>query len=140
MIRRRLPLLLKAVLFFALLPLACQSDKSNDSAVPEITVGQLYQKRLAGEEMFVLDVRTSEENLDERLDFTDLQLDYADLASGLDLLPADSNAVIYCYCRSGRRSRIATAQLRELGYVQACNVAGGMIAWKKAGYPVVRGE
>jgi rhodanese-related sulfurtransferase len=39
-------------------------------------------------------------------------------------------------CRSGNRSRTATARLREMGF-DAVNLSGGMHAWRAAGGAVV---
>ncbi|MDD2685679.1 MAG: rhodanese-like domain-containing protein [Gallionella sp.] len=43
-------------------------------------------------------------------------------------------------CRSGRRSALAVSELREAGFTQVQNVDGGMLAWQKAGLPLVQGE
>lgn len=43
---------------------------------------------------------------------------------------------VYVVCRSGNRSGSATKALRAAG-VEAFNVAGGMIAWQRAGLPMV---
>lgn len=47
--------------------------------------------------------------------------------------PALSYVVI---CRSGSRSARACALLADRGF-RAANVAGGMLEWEEAGYPVV---
>jgi len=39
-------------------------------------------------------------------------------------------------CRSGKRSAAACSKLRELGRDAVVNLAGGMIAWRRAGLPV----
>jgi rhodanese-related sulfurtransferase len=43
---------------------------------------------------------------------------------------------VYLICRSGNRSGQATKALRSAGF-DATNVAGGMIAWARAGLPVI---
>ena len=43
-------------------------------------------------------------------------------------------------CRSGVRSGKACSALQELGIQSVANLAGGMIAWNRAGLPVVRTE
>jgi rhodanese-related sulfurtransferase len=50
-----------------------------------------------------------------------------------DLPEADA---VFVICRSGNRSGRATKDLRAAG-VEASNVTGGMIAWARAGLPVV---
>jgi rhodanese-related sulfurtransferase len=43
---------------------------------------------------------------------------------------------IIVVCRSGQRSATACALLGNRGFGQAYNLAGGMLAWQKAGLPV----
>lgn len=45
----------------------------------------------------------------------------------------DSPVVVVC--RSGNRSGMACATLNKLGFTQAYNMAGGMLAWQKAKMP-----
>jgi rhodanese-related sulfurtransferase len=44
---------------------------------------------------------------------------------------------IVCVSRTGDRGHVATDQLRQWGF-NAANLAGGMIAWRDDGRPVVR--
>src|SRR4051794_35389052 len=52
----------------------------------------------------------------------------------LDTLPAGEPLLVVCHV--GGRSAMATQALRRAG-IPACNVAGGMEAWQRAGLPVV---
>jgi len=47
---------------------------------------------------------------------------------------------ILLYCESGYRSAIAIRILFENGYSTVYNLKGGILAWKKAGLPVVEGS
>lgn len=49
---------------------------------------------------------------------------------------ADGRTVLYC--RSGRRSASASAALGAAGAAHVFNLAGGLVAWERAGLPVVR--
>ena len=51
----------------------------------------------------------------------------------LDELPRDRP--ILTICRSGHRSPLAARQLRQAGY-DVTDVAGGMMAWERAGLPL----
>ncbi|MDD4250439.1 MAG: rhodanese-like domain-containing protein, partial [Methanosarcina sp.] len=44
---------------------------------------------------------------------------------------------ILVYCRTGRRSAVASKILVAAGYTQVYNMQGGITAWTGAGYPVV---
>jgi rhodanese-related sulfurtransferase len=45
---------------------------------------------------------------------------------------------VLVYCRSGKRSAKAVAQLRTAGFTTVHDMAGGIIAWQAAGKPVVK--
>lgn len=57
----------------------------------------------------------------------------------LHLLPSKKDAKIVLYCMSGRMSEIAADTLVQRRYTNLWNLDGGMIAWEKAGYPVIKG-
>lgn len=68
---------------------------------------------------------------------TDLSIPYNEIEQYLDRLPAEKDARIVLYCRSGRMSSIAAERLVSLGYTNVWNLEGGMIAWEKADLPLI---
>ncbi len=50
----------------------------------------------------------------------------------------DDDANVYVVCRSGSRSAYAAEVLTAAGKTDVKNVAGGLIAWVSAGYPLAR--
>jgi rhodanese-related sulfurtransferase len=64
---------------------------------------------------------------------TDLSIPYDEIEQNLSQFPADKNAKIVLYCRSGRMSEIAAEKLVSLGYTNIWNVKGGMVDWELAG-------
>jgi sulfur dioxygenase len=47
---------------------------------------------------------------------------------------------IVAVCRSGSRSAQATVILREAGFGDVANLAGGMLRWRAEGHPVEGGS
>jgi rhodanese-related sulfurtransferase len=95
---------------------------------------QELQDLLAGDHPFVLDVHVPNEG---HLAATDARIPYTEVADRASELPTDLDALIVVYCMSGRMSEIAATQLVGLGYRNVLNLAGGMIAWKAAGYELI---
>jgi rhodanese-related sulfurtransferase len=68
---------------------------------------------------------------------TDLFIPFDEIGQNLDELPADKDAQVVLYCRSGSMSATAARELVKLGYTDVWNLDGGMIAWKQLGYPLL---
>ncbi len=77
---------------------------------------------------------------------TDAFIPYDTVEQRLDKFPADKNAKIFLYCRSGRMSAMAAEALVKLGYTNVWNLDGGMtevtlvIAWEAVGLPVIQNK
>jgi|SRR5579859_4345283 len=52
--------------------------------------------------------------------------------------PADRSAKIVLYCRSGRMSTVVAEELVKAGYNNVWNLDGGMMAWEKAGFELIK--
>jgi molybdopterin/thiamine biosynthesis adenylyltransferase len=63
----------------------------------------------------------------------------AELAGRIAEVVPDRSQRVVLYCRSGDRSaRAADLMESELGYDDVASMAGGILAWQEAGYPVVQ--
>ena len=61
------------------------------------------------------------------------------LEQSVEGLVPDRAAPIVVYCASGNRSAFAAKTLEELGYTDVRNLAGGIVDWKRNGFPIETG-
>lgn len=87
----------------------------------------------------VIDVREPNEYAESHTPGTTL-IPLGQLESRLPELRAHQNQPVVLFCRSGQRSARAQEILAKAGFTKAVNMEGGLIAWSKAGLPVVTGE
>lgn len=86
----------------------------------------------------VIDVREPNEYAESHAPGTTL-IPLGQLESRLPELRAHQNQPVVLFCRSGQRSARAQEILAKAGFTKAVNMDGGLIAWSKAGLPVVAG-
>ncbi len=84
----------------------------------------------------LVDVRERDEFLSVRIEDT-LFLPMSQLGVRFDEVPKDRPILIIC--ATGNRSQSATAFLRQQGWEDVGNVAGGIDGWQRLGLPVRRG-
>ncbi len=111
---------------------SCQSQQSSGELPPEA-----FQQAInEDEEAIVIDVRTAGElsrGIIEGAVHMDIKSsDFKDRAARLD-----KNKPYYVYCLSGARSAQAAQYFESIGIENAVNLEGGLLAWQKAGLPIV---
>lgn len=121
------------VLIFLISIFSCSSSSTED--LKTITVEEVMRVMDEdNEEYFFLDVRTLEEYYGDLGHLPDAKLiPYNKIADRIDELADQKGKKIIAYCRSGRRSGIATNILIENGF-NAYNMTGGMKKMKEV-YP-----
>lgn len=86
----------------------------------------------------VLDIRTPQEHAAGYIVPTDGLMDFRapDFKDQLDKL--DRNGKYLIYCRSGHRSGLALAMMKDMGFTEYHDIEGGINAWIAAGLPVAQ--
>lgn len=95
--------------------------------IPQMTVEELKARRDAGTEPFVLDVREPHEYA--ICDIGAPLIPVGELGNNLHRLAFPKNTEIVVHCKSGARSQRAALFLKEQGYTNVYNLAGGILAW-----------
>ncbi len=83
------------------------------------------------DEALWIDVRTAEEYAVGHVSEA-INIPYDQIAARIPEVTDDRDALIYLYCRSGRRSGIAKDSLDRLGYRNVVNIGGLSQAQQKA--------
>lgn len=103
-----------------------------------VSVTQAYDLLKRDSNVVVLDVRTPAEWRGELGHIENaILIPVQELAARLNELEPYKGKTILAVCRSGNRSRTATALLNQKGF-KALNVSGGMLEWNRKTLPVVR--
>lgn len=103
---------------------------------PQISATQLKEQLERGSEITVIDVRSPGEWKAGHLKAA-RHLFAGYIPDSLDQLPTGPLAVI---CGTGYRSTVVASILQQNGFEQVSNVSGGITAWNRAGFPLVKEE
>lgn len=104
-------------------------------SVPQISVHELVEWLEQGRDVAVIDVREPFEWLEGHIEGA-LHLPMLEAVARRAEVPADRPKAVLC--AGGLRSSTAISALKRHGIQGWYNVTGGMAAWLKSGYPVVR--
>lgn len=107
---------------------APETDPASTSEVlTKITAEQAKEMIDSSTELVILDVRTQEEYEEGHIEGAILIPD-TEIATKAEELLTDKNATLLVYCRSGRRSALASQSLNDLGYTSVYDF-GGILDW-----------
>ncbi len=107
-------------------------------ALPTVDVQEADRRlREDADRPLLLDVRETNEFEDVRAPGAAL-LPTSQFMARIAELPADRPILVICH--SGGRSAAVTGYLARAGRTDVANVAGGMVAWERAGLPTLRGR
>jgi len=99
---------------------ACSSE---NGAVAKVSVDE-FRNQIASVNGVVIDVRTPEEfNAGHLENAININVESSDFQSKISEL--DKNTTYFVYCKSGRRSTLATDQMVDSGFTSLYNLNGG---------------
>ncbi|GIK37042.1 MAG: hypothetical protein DPW09_32435 [Anaerolineae bacterium] len=105
----------------------------NAQGYVDISIEQL-KPALANKDFTMINVHIPYEG---ELPQTDAFIPYNEIEANMSQLPADKDARIVLYCRSGRMSTEAAQTLVSSDYTNIVEVDGGMQAWQAAGNELI---
>ena len=134
-LRRLIIMLFVSLSLFSLS--ACQGESENADVNTDTTANTLSYEQISAEEAkeimdsgveyILIDSRTDEEFAQGHIEGAILIPEY-EIANRAEAEIPDKDALILVYCRSGRRSKIASDELVKLGYTNVKEF-GGIIDW-----------
>ena len=108
---------------------ACGQDTENiqEAVYMKITAQQAKEIMDTQKDYVILDTRTQEEYEESHIPGAIL-IPYDEILDKAEGVLTDKDQLILVYCRSGRRSKLAAADLQKLGYTNIYEF-GGIIDW-----------
>jgi len=131
---RRILILLGLLLGVTALVAGCSSSSSS---VQDVSAAE-FMTASAEPGTVVVDVRTPAEFAAGHVDGAiNIDVESPDFGTQIAALPTDTTYAVYC--RSGRRSTLATDQMAGAGFTSLVNLNGGIGDLQAAGAPIVAG-
>jgi len=122
------------VLIFSLLVVGNISGVCQQT-ITDLSVKDLAAKMDRDENIFILDVRTTEE-INEGVIGKPIHIDYFSPDFEKQIARLDKNQSYVVYCASGYRSREAQKVMKQLGFKTVYNLPSGFVGWQRARMPV----
>ena len=104
-----------------------QKEKKMENTYQQITAEEAKRIIDTEKDYVIIDARTEEEFAEGHIEKAILIPEY-EIADRAEKELPDKEALILVYCRSGRRSKIASEELVKLGYTNVKEF-GGIIDW-----------
>ena len=104
-----------------------QKEKKMENTYQQITAEEAKRIMDTEKDYIIIDARTEEEFAEGHIEKAILIPEY-EIADRAEKELPDKEALILVYCRSGRRSKIASEELVKLGYTNVKEF-GGIIDW-----------
>ncbi len=136
--KTRLSVVLVIFISGLLISNSCTSGNPNDTdhVSKDIDVKeaqQMIQDNLNNQDFVILDTRTPREYENGHLE-NSVFLNYSSPTYKQEIEKLDRTKKYLIYCHSGGRSKTTLNMMKEMGFSEAYNMKGGIVAWSQAGY------
>lgn len=112
---------------------------TNTRAQEKLSAKTFADKLKATPNAFILDVRTPAE-ISRSYIKNAVFMDIHDSLFEKRIASIDKKLPVFVYCAIGVRSNDAAVMLHKLGFTRVFDLKGGIINWKLAGLPIVKGK
>jgi len=119
---------LKSLLYSAIVFTMISCNGQTESKIKTVEVAAFAKEIKTNQKPQILDVRTPEEFATGHIDNA-LNIDWQGENFVKDAQKLDKNKTVYVYCRSGKRSQMASEKLSALGFKEIYNLDGGILKW-----------
>jgi rhodanese-related sulfurtransferase len=107
--------------------------------VREVGIEDVRAMQGSGEPFVLVDVREDREFAVDRIPGS-LHIGRGVLERDIEGHVPDLGTRLVLYCGGGYRSALAAESIGRMGYTDVASMAGGIRAWRAAGYPIEPGE
>ena len=120
-------------LLIAIIGCKPSNTKKGMPVIASISAGQAHNfilQQIGNESFSLVDVRTPKEFNNGHIESA-INIDWLNPSDKLHLLSIPKSNTILVYCRSGKRSLLASNFLKENGYSSILNIQGGILEWNQ---------
>jgi len=110
--------------------LSCQKQQAQNTVIVDAT--SFANKIASTAKPQIVDVRTPEEFNEEHI-LKALNINWNGNNFEAEAQKLDKSKPVFIYCRSGNRSKKASARLTELGFEKIYELEGGFMQWSSEG-------
>lgn len=121
---------MKNLLSIFLFTFICNVAFAQEQVLLKVLSPAEYKQEVKSQDVQLVDVRTPKEYKEGYLEGAE-NMDFLADNFLLKMEKFDKSAPLYIYCRSGKRSAKAAAQLTAIGFTKIIDLEGGYEAWKE---------
>jgi len=128
------------LILFATAIAGCITAEQTHQKIVKVSPDEAYrliQENKNKPNFVIIDIRTPQEYKTGHIENA-ININFYDSNFKQELSRLDRDKTYIVYCRTGHRSDMAMPIFRELGFKEVYEMDGGIVAWVKSGYRIVK--